>query len=160
MKLEIGQVITQIISFLIMLWVLKRYAWKPILSRMVARQESIKSQFDDIENQKKHLSKEIEDYNDKINALELQSQMKIREAVETGEQLALEIQQKARSQAKAMIEKAELDAQNEVRKAKVLLKNELVALTLATTEKVFQTELDEDKQKKIILNFVKKMGAD
>ena len=39
MKLQIGQIITQIIAFLIMLWVLRRYAWGPLLGVMDKRRK-------------------------------------------------------------------------------------------------------------------------
>lgn len=160
MKVEVGQIISQILSFLIMLWILKRYAWKPILKFMDDRQSNIKSQFDEIEDQKKQLSSQIKEYNEKLSALDAKAHSKIREAVETGQQMAQKIQQDALSQARSVIAKAELDAQKELHRAKVHLKNELVNLVLATTEKIFKADLNQEKQKKLIVDFVKQMEID
>lgn len=154
MKIEIGQIISQILSFLIMLWILKKFAWKPILQLLEDRRNKIKSQFDDIDEKKKQLSIQQNEYEKKVNELHALAQDKIREAVETGQVKAQEIQEKARSQAKGIIEKAEITAQNEIQKAQIQLKDEIVNLTLAATEKIFQSGISKEKQKDLILDFL------
>ncbi len=52
MNIEISQVITQIIGFLITVWLLKRFAWKPLLSMMDERRQKIKDEFQRIEDEK------------------------------------------------------------------------------------------------------------
>ena len=52
LKIEIPQLITHIIGFLIALWILKRYAWKPLLALLDERRERIKNGFAEIENKR------------------------------------------------------------------------------------------------------------
>ena len=52
MNLVWQQVLTQIIGFLIVLWVLKRFAWKPILALLEERRQKIKNEFDEAARRK------------------------------------------------------------------------------------------------------------
>lgn len=52
LDLDLGQIIVQIIGFLAMLWILKRYGWKPLLDLLDARRQKIQSEFDSIEEKK------------------------------------------------------------------------------------------------------------
>lgn len=157
MRVLIGQVITQILAFLFMLWVLKRYAWKPILKVMDDRRNRIQSEFDSIDEQKAEIDKIIADYKQKLSDIDAQANAKINEAIVKGRDLAHEIQKDAQKQAKMTIEKAQKDALNEIKKAKVQLKNEIVDMTLAATEKILKENLNEKKQKDLVLDFVKQM---
>lgn len=155
MRIEIGQVISQIISFLIMLWVLKRFAWKPLLNVMDERRQKIKSEFDSIEAQKKELAKLIDEYNKKLKEIDSLAKAKEQEGIKKGEFAAIEIQNEARSHAKKIILKAEENMFKEIAKAKIQLKNDLVNMTLSASEKVLQMNLDGEKQKHLIEDFVK-----
>ncbi|MGZ3633771.1 MAG: F0F1 ATP synthase subunit B family protein, partial [Parachlamydiaceae bacterium] len=62
MKIQIGQVISQIIAFLLMLWILSRYAWKPILNTMEERRHKIQSDSDAIEDQRKQAEALLAEY--------------------------------------------------------------------------------------------------
>lgn len=52
MEVEVGQVVSQIIAFLILLAVLKRFAWGPLLQLLEEREERIRSEFDTIAKHK------------------------------------------------------------------------------------------------------------
>lgn len=154
MRIELGQVVTQIISFLIMLWVLKRYAWKPILGLMEERKNKIASEFNAIEEQKKEVDRLTEEYQEKLSSIDVQSRAKMQEAVEEGRQKAQEIQKEAHEEAKDIIVKAREDVQREVVKGKAQLKNELINIALTTTEKMIQESLGAEKQKRLVAEFV------
>ena len=59
MGLELGQIITHIIGFVIAVIVLKKFAWKPILSMLEERRNKIKSEFDSIKEEHKTVLKRI-----------------------------------------------------------------------------------------------------
>jgi F-type H+-transporting ATPase subunit b len=159
MQLEYGQILTQIISFLIMLWVLKRYAWKPLLSTLDERKERIKSEIKGIEKQKRDVEKLIEEYRDKLKEIDIYARSKTQEAVDEGKRRADEIQKEAQLKAHAMITKAQSDLQNEIVKAKEQLKDELVTMTVAATEKILQRNLGKEKQKDLLSDFVEQVGT-
>lgn len=157
MSVEIGQIITQIISFLIMLWVLKRYAWKPLLAVLDARREKIQGEFDTIENGKKENENLKKEYEKKLREIDVQARAKIQEAVAEGNELSMEIQNAAHAKAQEIVSRAKEELQKEVYKARTKLKDELVDMTLSATEKVVQLNLNKDNQKKLINDFIEQM---
>jgi F-type H+-transporting ATPase subunit b len=158
MKIEIGQVITQIISFLIMLWVLKRYAWKPILTLLDERKDRIKREFESIEEQKKQLESLKNEYQEKLKSIDNQARTKFQEALDQAQKDGQKIQQQAHNQAKSIIAKAQEELQKDILKAKDQLKNDFVEVTFAAAQKVMQTNLDHEKQKALIPEFINKAG--
>lgn len=159
MRIEIGQIFTQIVSFLVMLWVLKKYAWKPLLAILEKRQNTIKGEFADIENQKTELDKLAEEYRQKLKGIDELASVKTKEAIDQGRQMAMEIQNEAHQQAKGIIAKAKEDLQKEVLKAKVQLKDELVNMTVMAAEKILQKNLDKEKQKNLMMDFIDQMES-
>lgn len=159
MHLEFGQIFTQIVSFLIMLWVLKRYAWKPLLNTLDERKNKIKSEIKGIEKQRKDVESLIEEYRNKLKEIDVYARTKTQEAVDEGKRRADEIQKEAQQKAQAMIIKAQNDLQKEIVKAKEQLKDELVNMTVAATEKILQKNLSKEKQKDLLSDFVEQVGT-
>ncbi len=156
MDLDIGQVFTQIISFLVMLWVLKRTSWKPILKILDDRQAKIKGEFDQIEEEKNRVKKLEEEAQLQLKSIDNQARIKINEAIDKGNKLSQHIIEEAHKKAKEIVVKAEEDLQHEIAKAKVQLKGEIVDMALLATRKVINQDLDDSKQKKLIVDFVEK----
>lgn len=156
MHLEISQIISQIIAFLIMFWVLKRYAWKPLLTLLEERRKKIQAEFDAIEEQKKGNESLLKEYQNRLNDIDNQSRVKMSQAIEEGRKQALDIQNDAHESARAIILKAQSDLQNEVNKARQQLRNEIVTMTLAAAQKVIHEKLDSEKENKLVTDFIDK----
>lgn len=154
MKIEIGQVFTQIVAFLIMYWVLKRFAWKPILKLLDDRKNKIKSDFDSIEEQKQGIEQLVQEYATKLKEIDIESRKKLTDAIEEGRKAQNKIQNEAHAQAKEILVKAEKDIQREISDAKNQLKNDVVKMAMLATEKILETQLTPENQKKIINDFV------
>lgn len=150
MRVEIGQIITQIISFLVMLWVLKRYAWGPLLSLLDERKAKIQNEFDSIEKEKENLDRLHKEYDEKLNDIDSLASAEKKRAIEEGKKIAQEIEKAAQKKAEAIRKQAEEDLEKEVEKSKEDLKNELVRMAVSASEKILTSSMDEDKQKKII----------
>lgn len=158
MKVEFGQVVSQIICFLLMYWILKRYGWKPILTVIEERKIRIKAEFEELRNQKKEIDLLIEDYRKKLAEVDEKAQVKIEEAIKQGKETSIKIQEDARHQAKIIIMRAQEDLQKEITKAKIQLKNEIIKITLNATEKVLQENIDSKKNEELIASFVDSIG--
>jgi F-type H+-transporting ATPase subunit b len=142
-----------------MLWVLKRYAWKPLLGILDTRRNKIQSEFDSIEEQKKQNEALKLAYEQKLKEIDAYSRAKTLEAVEHGKKIAEEIKQEAHTATKAIVTKAQEDLQKEVYKAKRQLKNEVIDLVLKVTEKVLQKNINQDNQKELIADMIEHMES-
>jgi F-type H+-transporting ATPase subunit b len=154
MGLEIGQIVTHIIGFLIAVFLLKKFAWKPLLSILEERRSKIKSEFDSIDEEKKKVDDLLSDYQTKLKEIDSLARVKIQEAAREGQKLANEIKENARGESKDILTRAREEIQRDVDKAKVQLKNDLVNMTIRATEKLIRERLDEEKDKKLIAEFI------
>lgn len=154
MGLEIGQIVTQIIGFLIAVFLLKKFAWKPLLSILEERRLKIKSEFDNIDKEKKKVEDLLSDYQTKLKEIDSLARVKIQEAAREGQKMANEIKENARKESKDILTKAREEIQRDVDKAKVQLKNDLVNMTMRVAEKLIRERLDEEKDKKLIAEFI------
>jgi len=154
MGLEIGQIVTQIIGFLIAVFLLKKFAWKPLLSILEERRSKIKSEFDNIDKEKKKVEDLLSLYQTKLKEIDSLARVKIQEAAREGQKMANEIKENARKESKDILTKGREEIQRDVDKAKVQLKNDLVNMTMRVAEKLIRERLDEEKDKKLIAEFI------
>lgn len=156
LDLNVSQIIIQIIGFLVMLWILKKFGWKPLLDLLEARREKIKSEFDGIDAKKAEVDQLVAKYEQKLKEIESDSRKKIQEAVEEGHKISAEIQKDAQNQAKETLNKVKSEVNDEIVKAKNQLKNEMVDMVMDVSNKILRENLDPEGQKKLISNFIEK----
>lgn len=157
MDLEVGQVLTQIVAFLIMLWILKKFAWKPLLGLMDERQKKIRDAFDDIDKQKKDLQALAQQYQDQLHAIDQLAHQKIQIAVQEGRKIAAEIQAQSKEEARSFLDQMKQEMEREVAQSKMRLKNDLVVMTIEATQKMIQETLTAEKQQELINYFAEHM---
>ncbi len=154
LNIQASQILIQIIAFLIMLWVMKRFGWKPLLGVLKERREKIKAEFELIDSQKKEVAKLNERYQEKIRDINAEARKKVQEGIEEGQRISAEIQASAKENAREIIEKAQLEIGVETEKAKTKLKKDIVNLVVDITEKLLHEKMDNAGQKKLLENFI------
>ena len=154
MNLSIQEILTQAVAFILLVWVLKKMAWKPLLSLLEERRRKIQASFEEIELTKKELEKLKADYERAHSHIEEEARQKLQQAIDEGKRVSRELQESSRREARTVLEKAKEDIALEIAKAKITLRNEIADLTLQATERLIQEKLDETKDKEIVLNFI------
>ena len=154
MHIEIAQIFTQIVSFLIVLWVLKRFTWKPILKVIEDRESKIKSEFASIEEQKAENERLRAFYDQKLEEAAKEVKDLIKEGRENGKKIAKEIEENAHRESKKIIAHTKDELQKEIHKAKGELKQELVTMTMTALEKVVKTDMDPKRQEMLVNQFL------
>ena len=157
MGLEFGQIITHIIGFVIAVIILKKFAWKPLLSILEERRSKIKGEFDSIKEERKKTEKLYSDYQTKLKEIDSLARAKIQEAAREGRKLANEIKESARGEAKQIVTRTREDIQRDLDKAKVQLRDDVVNMTLHLAERIIQEKLDKEKDRRLIAQFVDEM---
>lgn len=154
MDLQWQLLLTNAIGFLVVLWILKKFAWGPLLSIMEERRNKISSEFASIEEEQTKVAALKSEYEAKLADIESERRSKIVEAVGEGKQVAEEIKAAARDEAKGIAAKARDELSRDVAKAKVQLKEEMIAITLSATQKIINERLDDSKHRELIDNFI------
>ena len=154
MDIQLQQIITHLIGFLITLFILAKFAWRPLLNLMEERRSKIAGEFDKIEEDRAEVQKLADQYEQKLKEIDNERRVKITEAVNEGKKVAEEIKSAAQDNARKIAEKAKTELQQDVDKAKVELKDEMVALTMMAAEKIIHEKMDDAKHRELISRFI------
>lgn len=154
MDIQLQQIITHAVGFLITLWILKKFAWGPLLAMIEERRTKIAGEFQKIEDDKAEVEKLAADYEGKLKDIDNERRAKIVEAVNEGKKMAEQIKRTAHDDAHKIGEKAKADLAQDVAKAKVQLKEDMVALTMTAAEKIIREKLDDAKHRELIGRFI------
>lgn len=151
------QLLTHALGFLITLWVLKKYAWRPLLALMEDRRNKIVEEFKEIDNEKARVAQMTSEYEAKLRDIENERRAKLVEAVDEGKKVAAEIKANAQQEVKDLHAKAKADLERDVDKAKVQLRDEMVAITMTAAEKVISEKLDDAKHRELIGKYIEEL---
>jgi F-type H+-transporting ATPase subunit b len=157
MELDYGQIVVQIIGFLLVLWIMKRFAWKPILKVLDERKNRIQSELTDAEEKRLGAEKLGQQYQEKLRDIDTEARAHIQAAVKNAEKIAAEIKEEARQDVKEMLGRARDEIERDKAEALVALRNDVVDMALKASEKVLRESLDETRHRKAIADFVKDM---
>jgi F-type H+-transporting ATPase subunit b len=152
--IKLPELLTQMVGFIIAVWVLKRFAWKPLIAMLEQRRAKIKSDLDGAEDTKKQAAELLADYQKQLKEIDVTARAKIQEAIAEGNRVAIEIREQSRAEAKDIISKAREDLSRDVAKAKIELRNDIVNMTISATEKIIAERLDDEKQRQLINKFL------
>lgn len=150
LQLDLQQIVSQAISFILLVVILKRFAWKPLLAILDARRARIEEDLRQVAQSKAELARLQQEYGKRLAAIEDEARTKIQQAVLEGKRVAVEIQEQAREQGHALLRKTKDTVELEVAKAKVTLRDELISLTLSALERILQRTLDERTDRRLV----------
>jgi F-type H+-transporting ATPase subunit b len=158
-QVELGQIITHAIGFLIAVWLLKRYAWSSILGFVEKRRETIAASFDEIEKGKVEIEEQKTHYAREMEKIEQTRREKIQQAADEADKLASDILEEARREAVTTREKAKQDIEIELDKANEILKDRMIEAVFTTTEKLLNERLDKQTHNRLVDEYLAKVNA-
>ena len=141
----------QTLLFVLLLFLLKKYAWQPILDALNSREEGIQNALDEADKARQEMV-DLKSSNEKIikeARAERDSMLKDARAIK--EKMITEAKDEAKAQSNKIIEQAKQTIENEKLAAITELKNQVAELSIGIAEKVLKDELsNKDKQVKLI----------
>ena len=146
-----GLFIWQSLIFLLLIFLLKKFAWKPILDAVNEREEGIKNALLSAENAKKDMQN-LKSDNEKLLAdARVERDVMLKEAREIKDKIVSEAKDEAQVQAGKLIEQAKAAINSEKNAAMADLKNQVSSLSIEIAEKVLRNELaDKASQTKLV----------
>ena len=158
MELNIPVILTNIAGFVIVVWILAKYAWGPILDMLDARRDKISTDFAEAEHARGDAEKLRGDFEQKLGEIKVIEREKIQEAVVRGEELADRIKDEARTRADDTLDKAQQDIEVETQKAQLSLRDDVVELALGSAEKLINQKLDDETHRRLIREYIDSLG--
>lgn len=149
-----GFAIWVLISMLVFLYIMGKYAVPPILQALSEREQRIK---DSLESAEKAIAKaeRISEENKKaLKEAEIKAQKIRKEAIEEAEMLRTEKIEKAKKDASKLLEDARKTIEQEKKQALSELRNEVAELAIKSASMIIEAELDQKKNKKLVDNFI------
>lgn len=156
---KIPQLLTQMVGFIILVLILKKYAWGPILDMLDQRRDKIDGDYQAAEKNLAEAEQLKGDFELKLADIKVIEREKVQEAVKRGEGLAEGIVGKARTQAEETKIKSEQDIGIEAQKAQLELRDSVVSMAIGAAEKVIGERLDDDLHRKLIQDYINSMGT-
>ena len=146
-----GLIIWTTIIFTLLLIVLKKYAWKPILTAVDQRNKSINDSLQQAEKARAEMT-ELTTNNEKILAqAKADRDVILKEAREMKNKIISQAKEQANLEAEKLVNTAKEQITNEKQKALTELKNHVADLSIEMAEKVLRSELsDSEKQKEFV----------
>lgn len=153
---EIGLLVWNTIAFLVLVFLLGKFAWKPIMKGISDREQSIDEALNKAELARQEMAR-LSSQNEELmkQAREERDQI-LKEAKALKDGIVNEAKTQAQAEGAKLIEKARIEIENQKKAALAELKGQVSALSLDIAERVLRTQLDDKaKQQELVNNLLK-----
>lgn len=150
LQLEPGMLVWTWITFVAVLLVLWKVAWKPLLGAVESRENRINDSLQKAENARAEAEKLLAQQQEKLAAAQQEIQAMIKETRQTAEKMRADLLEQARLEAEKVKQRARSDIEKERDMMLVSLKQEVADLVLETTAKLVGVAVDKARHQKII----------
>ncbi len=147
-----------IVTFFIVLVILKWKAWGPLIDALDKREEDIRNALLSAEKAKEEAGKVAEDYEEMIRKAQAEAQKIVAESKAAGERVREEIKVTAEKEAGDILEKAQHQIQTEKEKAVQEIRSSVVEFSLQAAAKVIEKNLDSEDNRRLIKETVAGIG--
>jgi F-type H+-transporting ATPase subunit b len=150
LNVQSGLIIWTIITFVLLILVLSKVAWKPLLQALHNRENGIREALRQAEEARKEAATVLAENRQAIAMANEETARLLREGRELAEQMKSDIVARAHESAKHAVEQAKDEIQRERDAALVQLRNQVADLAIKVAEKILDESLDTARQKKIV----------
>ncbi len=142
--------IAQIVNFLLLFFLLSRFAFKPIMRMLDQRAERIRESLEAAERARQEAAQSEANIQDQMDAARREGQALIEQAGHTAEQFRQQLMADAQQEREAMLARARADFDLEREKAVAELRREFAQITIVAAEKVINESLDRSKHERLV----------
>jgi len=152
-----GLFIWTILTFLILLGLLAKFAWNPLLRALEERQEMIRNSLDDAEKTKRELLRVQQESAEIIAEARAEAQTIVSKSRAEAETVREDLKRKAKEEADGLVKNAERQIQQETARAVQEIRREVVDLSLALASKLIKKNLSQADNDRLIQDSLKQI---
>ena len=149
-----GLMFWTIIIFVILLVVLSKFAFKPMLAAVEARERSLQAALDDAKRDREEAQRVLAEHRAQLENSRAEAQKLIADGRATAEKLRHDLLEQTKSQQQEMLDRARRDIDTEKTNAIAALRREAVDLAIAGAGKVIERNLDNDANRKLVEGYL------
>jgi F-type H+-transporting ATPase subunit b len=153
-----GLFIWTILTFLVLLTLLAKFAWRPLLEALEGRQEAIRKALDDARQAKTELERLHQESAQIIAKARQEADAIITRSRADADSLREELRAKARAEADGIVRNAERQIQAETARAVQQIRHEAVDLSVAIASKIIQRNLSKEDNERLIDETLRQLG--
>lgn len=155
-----GDIIYQLAAFIILLILLRKYAFGPLMGIMKQREKHISNEIEAAEKSRKEAERFAAEQSEALKGARQDAQELIENAKKLGEQQQKEIIEAAKAEATRLKDSAVKEIQQEKDRAISALREQVASLSVLIASKVIEKELSEQDQQKLIDEYIKEVGEE
>ena len=150
LEVNTGLISWTIVTFVLLLIVLRKFAWKPLLEGLQRREERVRTSIERAEQAQKEAERLMEENRQRLAQADQESHRLLSEGRVLAEKLKADIVEQANKQSRKMIEQAHQEIEREKEAALAQLRDEVATLAIKAAEKILDETLDEKRQRKLL----------
>lgn len=148
----LGLVFWMVLSFSMILFILKKFAWKPILKALKERENTIDTALKSADKAREKMEQLKADNEKTIKEAKNVRDSLLKEARQVKDKIIVEAKQKANSEANKIIADAKRKIENEKEAALDEIKNQVAGFSVEIAEKILKKKLEKTKDQKDLIN--------
>ncbi|QHE54386.1 F0F1 ATP synthase subunit B [Pontibacillus sp. HMF3514] len=152
--------IFSLVMFIILLALLRKFAWGPLMNMMKEREDHIANEIDTAEKNRQDAERMTKEAQEELKNARQDAQTIIEDAKKAGKEQQQEIVEQARAESERIKESARQDIENEKEKAIQALQDKVASLSVQIASKVIEKELSEQDQEKLINEYIQELGEE
>ncbi len=150
----------QLFFFVVLLLLVKKFAWGPVVSMMQKREEYVASEIEAAEKSRAEAEESSKKAAEQLLQTKQEAQKIIEDAKLAGTKQEQNIIESARQEAERIKQAAQADIQNEKEKALQALQDKVASLSVLIASKVIEKEISAQDQEKLINEYIKEVGEE
>ena len=154
-----GLFIWTILTFLVLVGLLAKFAWRPLLQALDARQQTIAASLEEAQRARQELERIQRESAQMMEQARIEAEGVIARSRSDAEALREELKQKARAEAASIVKNAERQIQMETARAVQQIRTEAVDLSVAIASKILRRQVSKEDNQALIEETLKQVES-
>ncbi|NQD68773.1 F0F1 ATP synthase subunit B [Bacillus haikouensis] len=155
-----GDILFQLVMFLVLMALLKKFAWGPLMGIMQQREDHIAGEISAAEQSRVEANKVLEEQRQLLKEARTEAQAMIENSKKQGVEQREEIITVARQEAERLKESAKREIETQKEQAVAALQKQVASLSVLIASKVIEKELSAEDQQKLINDYIQEVGEE
>ena len=152
---DLGTIFWTVVTFVLLAWILGRFAWKPLLAVLEERERTVKASIEQAERARSEAEEAVRRNQEILAQARRETELIIEQGKREAESLRSEILAQARKEAQDLVEQGKKQVQYEQKQAIEQLRGQVADLAIRAAERLIARSLDDTKQRELLDDYVR-----
>lgn len=156
----IGTILMTLISFLLVIFIVYKFAWKPISKIMNERENFITKELQDAKSARQSSQEDVEKAKETVEKSMAQAQNIVQNAKQHSDEITTKIMEKAQTEVDEMRTKANKDIQRQRKQFHQEMEESVVRISVMMAQKVLEREISQEDHRQFIHEYIERLDAE